>query len=63
MKLTETHPFCVHKALLLITLISHIAQLLIHRCYYFHAGPPISFKYVGHNHLRCSMMGKVSLET
>ena len=68
MKLTQTHYFYFRKALLsnyfisLITLISHIAQLLIRKFYCFRPGPHISFKYWRHNHLRCPMMGEVSLE-
>ena len=47
-----------------IILISPIAQLLLIRYFCcFRKGPHISFKYAGHNHLRCRMMGEVSLET
>ena len=65
----QTHHFCVHKGLQsnyfnLSILISHIAQLLLIRNFYcFHPGPHISLKYVRHNHLRCVMMGEVSIET
>ena len=55
---------------LLITLIcpiisiSHIAQLLLIRNFYcFRKGQHIFFKYARHNHLRCPMMGELSLET
>ena len=48
----------------LIILISHIVQLLLIRKFYcFRPGPHISFKYARHNHLRCPIMGGVSLET
>ena len=70
MTLTQTNHFCVRKSLLSITLIcpiiliSHIAQLLLIRKFYcFRKGPHISFNYLRHNHLRCPMMGEVSLET
>ena len=70
MTLTQTHYFCVRKSLLSITLIcpiiliSHIAQLLLIRKFYFpRKGPHISFKYARHNHFRCPMMGEVSLKT
>ena len=69
MTLMQTHQFCIHKVYCLITLIcliiliSHIAQVLISKFYCFRPGPHISFKYVQHNHLRCLMMGEVSLET
>ena len=63
--LRNTHHFCVRKPFLfnylncLIILTSHIAQLLlISKFYCFRSDPHISFKYVGHNHLRCPMMGK-----
>ena len=64
-----THHFCVPKALCLITLIylitliSHIEQLLFTRqFYFFRPGPHIFLKNARHNHLRCPMMGEVSLE-
>ena len=72
MTLTQTRYFRVHISLLsnayclicLIILISYIAQLLLIRKFYcVRPGPHISFKYVGHNHLRCPMMGEVSHET
>ena len=70
MTLTQTHNLCFRKSLLSITLIcpiiliSQISQLpLIREFYCFRKGPNISFKYARHNHLRCAMMGKVSLET
>ena len=45
-------------------LISHIAQLhLIRKFYCFRKGLHISFKYARQSHLRCRMMGEVSLET
>ena len=47
----------------LITLISRISQLLLIRKFYcFRLGPHIFFKYAFHNHLRCPMMGEMSLE-
>ena len=47
-----------------IILISHIAQLfLIRKFYCFRKGRHIYFKYARHNHLRCPMMGELSLET
>ena len=56
--------YCLITLISLIILISHIAQLvLIHKFYYFRQGPHIFFKYAWHNHLRCPMMGEVSLET
>ena len=70
MKLTQTHHFCIRKALLsitlicLITLISHIAQLLLIRKFYcFRLAPHIYFKYARNNNLRFLMMGEVPLET
>ena len=70
MTLTQTHHFCVRKSLLSITLIcsiiliSHIAQLfLIRKFYCFRKGWHIYLKYARHNHLRCPMMGEVSLES
>ena len=70
MTLTQTHHFCVRKVYCLITLIcsiiliSHIVQLfLIRKFYCFRKGAHISFKYTQHNHLRCPMMGGVSLKT
>ena len=62
---TQIHHFCVRKALLsIITLISHIAQLLlICKFYCFHLGLNISFKYVWHNYLSSLKIGEVSLET
>ena len=45
-----------------IILISHIVQLfLIRKCYCFHNGRHIYFKYAQHNHLHCPMMGEVFL--
>ena len=35
---------------------------LIRKFYCFRKGRHIYFKYVRHNHLRCPMMGEVSLE-
>ena len=70
MTLTQTRHFYVRKGLLSNYfnlsnyLNSHIAQLLLIRKFYcFRPGPHISFKYARHNHLRCPMMGEVSLET
>ena len=70
MKLTQTITFasvklyCLINLICLIILISHIVQLLlIGKFYCFRPGPPISFKYARHNHLRCRMMVEVSLET
>ena len=54
---------CLITLIYQITLISHIAQLvLIRKFYCFRPGPHISFKYASHNHLRCPMMEEVSLE-
>ena len=68
MTLTQTYHFCVRKIYCLITLIctiiliSHIVQLLLIRKFYcFRKGRHIYFKYARHNHLRCPMMGEVSL--
>ena len=36
---------------------------VVNQCTYSSLGPHISFKYTRYNHLRCSMMGEVSLET
>ena len=56
--------YCLISLICPIILISHIAQLLLIRKFYcFRKGPHISFKYARHNHLRCPMMGEVSLET
>ena len=70
MAITQTDPFGVRKALLsntfisLIILISHIPQLLLTRKFYcFRPDPNISFKYARQNHLRCPIIGEVSLET
>ena len=66
----QTHHFCFRKfysQIILIEpiiLISHIVQLLLIRKFYcFRKGPHTFFKYARHNHLRCPMMGEVSLET
>ena len=56
--------YCVITLICPIILISHIVQLfLILKFYCFGKGMHISFKYGRHNHLRCPMMGEVSLET
>ena len=55
--------YCLITLIYLITLISHIVQLLIGNFYFFRPDPHISFKYSRHNHLRCPMIGEVSLET
>ena len=56
--------YCLITLICPIILISHIAQLLlICKFYCFRKVPHISFKYARHNHLRCPMMGEVSLET
>ena len=48
----------------LIILISHISQLLRTRKFYcFRLSPHICFRYAWNNHLRCPMIGEVSLET
>ena len=68
MTLTQSYHFCVRKDLpsnliCLIILISHIAQfLLIFKFCCFRQGPHISFKYAWHNHLRCPVVGVVSLK-
>ena len=43
--------------------IQNAQLLLIRKFYCFRKGPHISFKYAQYNHLRCPMMGEVSLET
>ena len=54
----------IRRKLLKVILISHITQLLlIRKLYCFRKGSYISFKYARHNHLRCPMIGEVSLET
>ena len=70
MKLMQTHHFCIRKVLLsnylicLITLISHIAELLCTRKFcFFRPGLHMSLKYAQYNHLRCPMMGEVFLGT
>ena len=70
MTLRQTHHICVGKVLLSNYfnlsnyLISHIAQFFfIHKFYGFRPGPYIIFKYARYNHLRCLMMGEVSLKT
>ena len=56
--------YCLITLICPIILIIHIAQRLpIRKFYCFRKGPHISFKYARHNHLRCPMMGEVSLET
>ena len=56
--------YCLITLICAIILISHIGQLLLIRKFYcFRKGPHISFKYARHNHLRCPMMGEISLET
>ena len=56
--------YCLITLICLIILISHIAQFLLTRKFYcFRPVPHISFRYAGHNHLRCPMMGEVSPET
>ena len=56
--------YCLITLICPIMLISHIVQLLLIRKFCcFRKGPHISFKYARHNHLRCPMMGEVSLET
>ena len=55
--------YCLITLICLIILINHIAQLfLIHKFCCFHPGPHISLNYAGDNHLRCPMMGEVSLK-
>ena len=56
--------YCLITLICLIILISHITQRLFIRNFYcFRPGPHISWKYARHNHLRCPMMGEVSVET
>ena len=56
--------YCLITLICPIILISHITQLLpIRKFYCFRKGRDIYFKYARHNHLRCPMMGEVSLET
>ena len=61
---TYSNIYCLITLICLIILISHIVKLLLIRKFYcFRPGAHISFKYARHNHLRCPMMGEVSLET
>ena len=61
MKLTETHQFCVHKALLSNFLNqSHCATFLISQFFCFR---PYLHIFFLNNHLHCPLMREVSLKT